>query len=55
MEALVGTNPDQVRKEFGKLANKFTGGDMTDAVMERASEKISKRPRTAEAEMEKGV
>ncbi|HZN91453.1 MAG TPA: DNA topoisomerase VI subunit B, partial [Myxococcales bacterium] len=52
MKGLVGSNPDQVRKDFGKLANKFTGGEMTDAVLERASDKISKRPRTAEAEME---
>ena len=29
-------------------------GDLDD-VLERASEKISKRPRTAEAEMEKGA
>jgi DNA topoisomerase VI subunit B len=51
MNGLIGVKPEVVKKDFGRLATKFTGGDMTDAVLNKASEKISKRPRTAEAEM----
>jgi DNA topoisomerase-6 subunit B len=51
MKKLVGVDPERVKKEFGRLANKFTGGDLTDAVLNKASEKIAKRPRTAEREM----
>lgn len=51
MMGLIGVEPEKVKDEFGKLANKFTGGEITDAVLKKASEKISKRPRTAEAEM----
>lgn len=54
MEGLVGTKPEAVKRDFLKLAKKFTGGEMTDKVLEKASEKISKRPRTAEAEMAEG-
>jgi len=36
-----------------KLANKFTGGELTDEILTRASEKLAARPRTAEMEMTK--
>jgi DNA topoisomerase-6 subunit B len=55
MQGLVGVNPEAVKKDFGKLATKFTGGEMTDAILNKASEKISSRPRTAEAEMAEGT
>lgn len=51
LKALVGQDPEKTKKEFLKLAQKFTGGEVTDAVLNRASDKISRRPRTAEAEM----
>lgn len=54
MEGLIGVKPELVKKEFGKLAMKFTGGEITDAVLKGAAEKISKRPRTAEREMTEG-
>jgi len=50
IQGLVGVSPDTVKREFGKLARRFTGGELTDAILNRASEKVSKRPRTAEAE-----
>ncbi|HYV45679.1 MAG TPA: DNA topoisomerase VI subunit B [Myxococcaceae bacterium] len=52
MKKLIGVDPARVKQDFGKLANKITGGGMTDAVLKQASEKIAKRPRTAEREME---
>src|SRR4051812_19224260 len=52
MKKLIGADPKRVKQDFGKLANKITGGGLTDAVLEKASEKIAKRPRTAEREME---
>jgi DNA topoisomerase-6 subunit B len=51
MKSLVGVNPDRVKQDFLKLASKFTGGEITDEVLKKAAEKISQRPRTAEAEM----
>ena len=42
---------DRVKQDFLKLASKFTGGEMTDEVLKKAAEKISKRPRTAETEV----
>ena len=36
-------------------AGEMPGGEMTDAILKKASEKIAKRPRTAEREMEAGV
>jgi DNA topoisomerase VI subunit B len=51
MKGLIGADPDRVKADFGKLANKFTGGALTDQVLKNAAEKIAKRPRTAEAEM----
>jgi DNA topoisomerase-6 subunit B len=51
MNGLIGVDPQKVKKDFGVLAKQFTGGEMTDDILNRASEKISKRPRTAEAEM----
>jgi DNA topoisomerase-6 subunit B len=55
MKKLIGVDPKRVKQDFGKLANKFTGGEMTDAILQKAAEKIAKRPRTAEREMEAGV
>jgi len=40
MKGLVGSNPEQVKKDFGKLANKFTGGETTDAVLKRAEKEM---------------
>jgi DNA topoisomerase-6 subunit B len=51
MKGLIGVSPDAVKKDFTKLANKFTGGAMTDEVLKKASERISQKPRKAEAEM----
>jgi len=42
-----------VKKDFLKLASKFTGGSMTDEVLKKAADKLAQRPRTAEAEMAK--
>jgi len=53
MKHLVGANPDRVKKDFLKLASKFTGGSMTDEVLKKAADKLAQRPRTAEAEMAK--
>jgi DNA topoisomerase VI subunit B len=51
MNHLIGVKPEAVKKDFGALARKFTGGAITDEVLKRASEKITKNPRTAEAKM----
>ena len=51
MKGLLGTNPEKVKQDFNKLANKFTGGEMTDAILNKASDKLAARPRTAEVEM----
>jgi DNA topoisomerase-6 subunit B len=51
MKELLGANPDRVKNDFLKLAAKFTGGSMTDEVLKKAADKLSHRPRTAEAEM----
>ncbi len=53
MKGLLGTSPEKVKTDFMKLANKFTGGELTDEILTRASEKLAARPRTAEAEMTK--
>jgi len=51
MKKLVGSTPERVKQDFLKLSSKFTGGAMTDEILKKASEKVSARPRTAEAEM----
>lgn len=51
MKNLLGTPPERVKQDFMKLASKFTGGSVTDEILKKAAEKISARPRTAEAEM----
>ncbi len=51
IKGLVGVHPDKVRTDFMKLANKFTGGDLTKDILSKASEKLAERPRTAEMEM----
>jgi DNA topoisomerase-6 subunit B len=53
MKGLLGTSPEKVKTDFMKLANKFTGGELTDEILTRASEKLAARPRTAEAEITK--
>jgi DNA topoisomerase-6 subunit B len=53
MKGLLGTSPEKVKTDFLKLANKFTGGELTDEILTRASEKLAARPRTAEAEITK--
>jgi DNA topoisomerase VI subunit B len=47
MNGLIGVKPEQVIKDFGKLASRFTGGETTDAVL-----KGDKRPRAEDKEME---
>ena len=54
MHELIGAKPEVVKKDFGKLANKFTGGEATDKVLNRVSAKITERPRTAEKELTEG-
>jgi len=53
MKGLLGANPERIKADFMKLANKFTGGELTDEILTRASEKLAARPRTAEMEMTK--
>ena len=53
MKGLLGANPERIKTDFMKLANKFTGGELTDEILTRASEKLAARPRTAEMEMTK--
>src|SRR5262249_47034774 len=62
MKGLVGSNPEQVKKDFGKLANKFTGGEATDAVLKRdprvekeAQDKMAKPHLTATTKKLEGL
>jgi len=51
MKGLIGVDPEKVKKEFGVLATRFTGGEMTDEILNKASNKLSKRPRATDAEL----
>jgi DNA topoisomerase-6 subunit B len=51
MKGLIDVDPEKVKKDFGKLANQFTGGEETDEILTKAAEKLTKRPRATDAEL----
>jgi DNA topoisomerase-6 subunit B len=47
---ITGRSKDAIRRDFLRLAERVTEADLDDASLEQASEKVSRRPRRAEAE-----
>ncbi len=51
MNGLIGVEPQAVKEDFTRLANKFTGGEVTDAVLNKAAAKLTKKPRAQDEEL----